>query len=71
MKMTFAIPDDVGRRFRKTIPTGDRSAVVTHLLRRKLRPSAQSLEAVCQRVNRIGAVEKEMADWEQFDDQAA
>ena len=32
MKMTFAIPDDIGRRFRKTVPTGDRLALVTILL---------------------------------------
>ena len=70
MKMTFAIPDDVGRRFRKTVPTGNRSAVVTNLLRKKLRPSSQMLEAVCRRVNRLGALEKEMAEWEQFDDQS-
>ena len=69
MKMTFAIPDDVGRRFRKTVPTGNRSAVVANLLRKKLRPSPQSLEAVCRRVNRLGALEKEMSEWEQFDDQ--
>ena len=48
MKMTFAIPDDVGRRFRKTVPTGNHSALVTSLLRKKLRPSSQSLEAVCR-----------------------
>ena len=69
MKMTFAIPDEVGRRFRKTVPTGNRSAVVTNLIRKKLRPSSQSLEAVCRRVNRLGALEKEMSEWEQFDDQ--
>jgi hypothetical protein len=69
MKMTFAIPDEVGRRFRETVPTGNRSAVVTSLLRKRLRPSPQSLKAACQRVNRIGALEKEMASWEQFDDQ--
>lgn len=45
--------------------------MVANLLRKKLRPSLQSLEAVCQRVNRLDALEKEMAEWEQFDDQAA
>jgi hypothetical protein len=69
MKMTFAIPDEVGRRFRKTVPTGNRSAVVTRLLRKKLRPSPPALQAVCQRVNQLDALEKEMAAWEQFDDQ--
>jgi hypothetical protein len=69
MKMTFAIPDDVGQRFRKAVPAGDRSTVVTNLLRKKLRPSPQSFEAVCRRVNQLGALEREMAGWEQFDDQ--
>lgn len=68
MKMTFAIPDDVGRRFRKTVPAGSRSATVTNLLRKTLRPSLQSLEATCRRVNRITALERETAQWEQFDD---
>jgi hypothetical protein len=71
MKMTFAIPDDISRRLRKTVPAGARSALVTRLLHKKLRPSPQSLEAACQRVNRIATLEKEMAVWEQFDDQAA
>lgn len=71
MKMTFAIPDDVGRRFRKSVPAGNRSATVTNLLRKKLRPSKKSFEAVCRRVNQIGALESEITEWELFDDQAA
>ena len=70
MKMTFAIPDDVVRRFRKAVPAGERSAVVTDFLRKKLRPSGPALEAVCRRVNKLKALQKEMADWERFDDQA-
>ena len=68
MKMTFAIPDAVGRRFRKAVPAGHRSAVVATMLRKKLRPSEQSLAAVCQRVNKLAALEQEMAEWECFDD---
>ena len=71
MKMTFAIPDAVGQRFRKAVPAGNRSAVVTTMLRKKLRPSEQSLAAVCQRVNKLAALEREMAEWERFDDQHA
>jgi hypothetical protein len=71
MKMTFAIPDAVGRRFRKAVPAGHRSAVVASMLRRKLQPSPQSLAAVCERVNKIAALEQEMAEWESFDDQQA
>ena len=69
MKITFAIPDDVGRKFRKTVPMGNRSALVTSLLCKKLRSSPQSLEAVCQRVNWIGLLKTEMAGWEWFDNQ--
>jgi len=71
MKMTFAIPDEVGRRFRRVVPPQDRSAVVANLLRRKLRLSRSSAEAVCRRVNQLDALEDEMARWEQFDDQPA
>ncbi len=71
MKMTFAIPDEVGRRFRQTVRPGERSAVVAHLLRRRLRMSEGSLERVCRRVNGLGALEREMVDWERFDDQPA
>jgi len=71
MKMTFAIPDEIGRRFRKVVPAGNRSAVVTDLLRKKLRPSQQSLEAVCRRVNRLHTLQREMAEWEKFDDHDA
>ena len=71
MKMTFAIPDDVGQRFREAVPDGERSAVVTDFLRKKLRLTDASLEAVCRRVNKLKALEQDMAGWERFDDQEA
>ena len=69
MKMTFAIPDDIGRRFRKAVPANERSAVVTDILRRKLRLSEQSLAVICRRVGKLKVLEQEMAAWERFDDQ--
>jgi hypothetical protein len=69
MKMTFAIPDEVGRRFREAVRPGARSAVVAALLRKRLRASQGSLERVCRRVNRLSALGREMAEWERFDDQ--
>lgn len=69
MKMTFAIPDELGRRFREAVPAGERSALVSGFLRKKLRPPERSLEAVCRRVNKLKGLEEEMADWERFDDQ--
>lgn len=71
MKMTFAIPDELGRRFRKAVPAGERSAVVTDILRKKLRPAGQSLETVCRRVNKLKVLARDMAEWERFDDPAA
>ena len=71
MKMTFAIPDELGLRFREAVPASERSAVVTEFLRKKLRPSEQSLEAVCRRVNQLKALDRDLAGWERFDDQEA
>lgn len=68
--MTFAIPDEVGRRFRKAVPAGQRSAVVTRMLRKKVQMDESSLAAVCRRVNELKALDKDMSGWEQFDDQA-
>ena len=70
-KMTFAIPDELGQRFREVVPAGERSAVVTDFLRRKLRLSDQSLEAVCHHVNKFKSLDREMARWARFDDQEA
>jgi hypothetical protein len=71
MKMSFAIPDDVSIAFRQAVPAGQRSAVVTDFLRRKISPSEQALAAICRRVNKLGALEQEMVEWERFDDQSA
>ena len=71
MKMTFAIPDELGQRFREAVPSGERSAVVTDFLRKKFRPTEQSLEAVCRRVNKLKVLDRDMAGWECFDDQEA
>ena len=71
MKMTFAIPDELGHRFRVAVPAGERSAMVTDLLQKRLHPAKQSLEAVCRRVNRLKSLEQELAGWESFDDQEA
>ena len=40
-------------------------------LREKLPPSQKSLEAVCCRVNNIQVLQREMAEWEKFDDTEA
>ncbi|MHB8524083.1 MAG: hypothetical protein ACYDH9_25450 [Limisphaerales bacterium] len=71
MKISIAIPDHLGRQFKKTVPAGQRSAVVTGLLKRKLRATQADLEQVCDRVNRFSRLNHEMAQWERFDDSDA
>lgn len=71
MKLSFAIPDDVGRQFKKAVPAGQRSAVVTDLLKKKLQATEANLEKVCARVNRLTGLDQEMAAWEKFDDSDA
>ena len=66
--MSFAIPDNLGRRFKKAVPAGQRSAIVTSLLLRKLRVREADLDLVCERVNRLAKLNEEMAEWERFDD---
>lgn len=70
MKMTFAIPDELGQRFREIVPAGERSAVVTDILRKKLHADEPAFEAVCRRVNKLQSLEREMTEWERFDDQS-
>ena len=71
MKMTFAIPDELGRRFRAAVPAGERSAVGTDILRKKLRPPHASARSRVGPVNRLKALGREMADWKRFDDQSS
>ena len=71
MKLSFAIPDELGRQFKKAVPAGQRSAVVTALLKKKLGVSEANLEKVCARVNRLTRLDQEMSAWEKFDDSDA
>jgi hypothetical protein len=71
MKISFAIPDEIGCRFKKAVPAGQRSAVVTGLLQKKLRATEAELERVCARVNGLVRLSGEMAEWERFDDREA
>ena len=71
MKMIFVIPDEVGRRFKKAVPAGQRSSTVTDLLKTRLRASDAEIEKTCERVNRLTKLNREMGEWEKFDDTGA
>ena len=69
--MIFVIPDEVGRRFKRAVPAGQRSATVTDLLKSRLRASDAEIEKTCERVNRLTKLHPEMREWEKFDDTSA
>ncbi len=71
MKMVFVVPDEIGRRFKKTVPVAQRSATVTDLLKSRLRATNAEMEKTCERVNRLKKLKREMGEWEKFDDTTA
>jgi len=70
MKMIFVVPDEIGRRFKKAVPAGQRSATVTNLIKSRLRATDTEIEKTCERVNRLEKLNQEMREWEKFDDTA-
>jgi len=68
MKILFEIPTPLAKRFKASVPSGKRSAVVARLLQRELAKKAQADEAVCHRVNRMKKLSAEMKQWEAFNE---
>jgi hypothetical protein len=71
MKMTFQVPDQVGRKFRKAIPPGKRSALIVSFMANATAMKEDAVIAACQRANRLAKVDAENKDWEKFDDSDA
>lgn len=71
MKISIAIPDEIGHRFKKAVPAGQRSAVVTNLLKKQLSVNKAELKRICIRVNRLARLDDETTKWEKFDDSDA
>lgn len=68
MRITLSIPDSVARRFQAFVPQRQRSRLVTHLLETELSKREISLEAACCAANKDTALEKEIDEWQSFDD---
>ncbi|PTN38475.1 hypothetical protein C6366_02680 [Desulfonatronum sp. SC1] len=68
MRMTLSIPDDVARRFQAAVPARRRSRLVTRLLEQELSERDDSLAATCRAANRDQALEREIDEWQAFDD---
>ena len=71
MRITLSIPDTVARRFQVAIPPRQRSRLVTHLLEDVLLEHEDSLIAACRAANRDKALEREIDDWQLFEDGVA
>lgn len=64
MKITLELPDDIGRKFKATIPNGQRSKLVAELLSKRLKTADDSLERAAKKANRFRAVNEDMKAWE-------
>ena len=68
MRITLSIPDAVAYRFQVAVPPRQRSRLVTRLLEGVLSEHEDSLAAACRAANRDKALEREIDDWQSFED---
>ncbi|MBI2437638.1 MAG: hypothetical protein HYV36_02335 [Lentisphaerae bacterium] len=68
MRITLSIPDQVAHRFQVAVPPRQRSRLVARLLEETLAKHENSLAAACQAANRDKALEREIDDWQLFED---
>jgi hypothetical protein len=63
MKLTFALPDDLGRRCQAAYPGKEQSLVVASLPAKKLRGDSDQLAKARRGANQLTQVEEEMENW--------
>ncbi|MGD0259187.1 MAG: hypothetical protein ABSD29_05105 [Verrucomicrobiota bacterium] len=68
MKMTFDIPAPVALRFKASVPTGQRSPMVSRLLEREIQSAETDLKAACEKANSLRLDTK---DWENLNESEA
>jgi len=69
MRITLSIPDEVAHRFQAAVPVRKRSRLVTRLLEKELKERDNSLAIACQAANRDKALEQEIDEWQEFEDE--
>ena len=69
MRMTFSLPDTLAQRFLASTPPRKRSATVAKLLERELTDQEHELEAACRAANKDEALNREIDEWQAFDDE--
>ena len=68
MRITLSIPDAVAHRFQAAVPARQRSRMVTRLLEQELSERDDSLAAACRAANRDQSLDREIDEWQAFDD---
>lgn len=68
MRITLSIPDEVAHRFQAAVPARHRSRLVTRLLEQALAERDSLLAAACRSANSDKALEKEIDEWQAFED---
>lgn len=68
MRITLSIPDAVVRRFQAAVPARQRSRLVTRLLEQELADRDDALAGSCRAANRDIALEREIDEWQAFED---
>lgn len=68
MRITLSIPDHIARRFRAAVPARHRSRVVAGLLVQELEKKQDALEQACIAANKDKALQKEIDEWQAFED---
>ena len=68
MRVTLSIPDPIARQFRAAVPARRRSRLVTDLIARELSRRDDALAAACRAANADTALEREIDEWQAFDD---
>ncbi|RLE24911.1 MAG: hypothetical protein DRJ65_09070 [Acidobacteria bacterium] len=69
MRVTLSIPDPIAQRFRAAVPPRQRSRLVTGLIEQELARRDDALAAACHAANSDPALEKEIDQWQTFDDE--
>ena len=68
MRITLSIPDAVAHRFQAAVPARQRSRLVTRLLEHELAKRDDTLAAACRAANHDKALQREIDEWQSFDD---
>ena len=68
MRITLSIPDPIAKKFQAAVPSRQRSRVVTALLTQELKRKEGVLKAACMAANRDRSLEKDIDEWQAFED---